>query len=157
MIFSRLKDKFRDLSPLKDTALLIGILAGIFLIGGLLWFFTGSARDRFLQDAVNRVMAGMDEPLRLNGVSDRMSLKRIPLGKWYNIDGSGDLILVFPLISGGAALPCGAVVNPGGKVDRVIPLGIHGAQLFRNLPQGILRIYIHRIETELARWGEEKQ
>jgi hypothetical protein len=99
----------------------------------------------------------MDEPLQLDGVLDMRSLKRIPLGKWYNIAGSADRILVFPLISGGAALPCGAVVSPDGKVARVIPLGDHGEQLFKNLPQGILRVYIHRIESELARWGGEKQ
>ncbi|GHV63495.1 hypothetical protein AGMMS49587_13710 [Spirochaetia bacterium] len=157
MSFSRLRDAVRQFPRLKDTAILLGWLAGLLLIGGLLWSLTEPARDRALQRAVNRVMADMDEPLRLDDALEGGGVKRIPLGKWYHAGGSNDRILIFPLINGGAAFPCGAVVNPGGTVERVIPLGVHGKQLFGNLPQGVLRVYIHRIEAELALWGEEKR
>jgi hypothetical protein len=137
-----------NLSRFKDTAGLCGALTALFLIGGLLWFFTGPARDRALLEAVNQVLSAIEEPLRLDGVPDREPVTRIPLGKWYTISGSEDRMLVFPLISGGSAIPCGAVVNPEGTVGRVIPLGTHGEQLFRDLPRNVLRVYIHRIEEE---------
>ncbi|GHT70424.1 hypothetical protein FACS1894110_21980 [Spirochaetia bacterium] len=156
MNFSRLKAAAAKFPRLMDAAVLFGWMAGLFLIGWGLWTYTEPVRGRLLQKAVNQVMANMDEPLQLNGVLEKEPVKRIPLGKWYSISGSADRILVFSLISGGAALPCGAVVNQGGKVERVIPLGVHGEQLFKNLPQGVLRVYIHRIEAELALWGEEK-
>ncbi|GHV02446.1 hypothetical protein FACS189485_02830 [Spirochaetia bacterium] len=148
MNFSRLKGGLANLSRFKDTAILIGWFAGLLLIGGLLWTLTEPVQGRFLQSAVNRVMLDIGEPLRLEGVPDSSSVNRIPLGKWYTISGSADRMLVFPLMSSGAVIPCGAVVKPGGKVERIIPLGVHGEQLFKTLPQGILRVYIHRIEEE---------
>jgi hypothetical protein len=64
-------------------------------------------------------------------------------------------MLIFPLLSGEAALPVGALLDGQGKVDRLIPLGNHGRQIFDRVPQGILKIYIHRIEAdeELIRKG----
>ncbi|GHU94616.1 hypothetical protein FACS189479_07580 [Spirochaetia bacterium] len=148
MNFSRIRDIAGKFPWLKDSCLLLGWMAGLFLVGGLLWSLTEPVRGRVLQKTVNRVMADTGESLRLSGALEKTPVKRMPLGTWYHIDGSDDRMLVFPLISGGAVFPCGAVVNPGGKVERVIPLGVHGEQLFKDLPQGILRIYIHRIEEE---------
>jgi hypothetical protein len=47
------------------------------------------------------------------------------------------------------------LLDSQGKVDRLIPLGNHGKQIFDRIPQGILKIYIRRIEAdeELIRRG----
>ncbi|GHV43602.1 hypothetical protein AGMMS49546_25670 [Spirochaetia bacterium] len=148
-----------NLPRMKDTGILLGWLAGLLLIGGLLWSLTEGVRNRGLQRAVNRLIAdaGINEPLQLNGVISGGPGKRMPLGTWFSADGAEDRVLVFPLISGGAALPCAAVVNPRGKVERIIPLGLHGEQVFKHLSQGILRVYIHRIEAELAPREKEQK
>jgi hypothetical protein len=134
---------------MKDLGILLGWLAGLLLIGGLFWSLTENVRSRGLQRVVNRVLADSGDPLRLSGVISGPG-KRIALGTWYNTGSSEDRVLVFPLISGSAVIPCVAVLDPQGKVEQIIPLGVHGEQVFRDLPQGILQIYKHRIEAELA-------
>jgi hypothetical protein len=147
-----------NLPKMKDAGILLGWLAGILLMGGLFWSLTDGARSRGLQRVVNRVIADADknESLRLNGLASGGPGKRIPLGKWYKAGSTEDRVLVFPLISGGAAIPCAAVVR-GGKVERIIPLGVHGEQVFRDLPRGVLQIYIHRIEAEAALREKEQK
>jgi hypothetical protein len=56
--------------------------------------------------------------------------------------------LVFPLVSGGAALSCGALIDTQGQVERIIPLGAHAEQAFERLTRRVLDLYIRRIEGE---------
>jgi hypothetical protein len=78
---------------------------------------------------------------------------RLPLGTAFTVEYSGTGgsagewdFLVFPLLSGGTSVSCGFLINSNGRVERIIPLGTHSEQAFERLPQGILDVYIRRIE-----------
>jgi hypothetical protein len=135
---------------LKNTALCAAWIAGLLLAGWLLWFFTESPRDRELVQRVNRILAARGENFSLSGIPIK-NRRRLPLGTEFTLE-SGDGVpavgsfLVFPLVSGGAALSCGALIDPQGRVERLIPLGTHGEQSFERVPAGILMAYIRRIE-----------
>jgi hypothetical protein len=140
---------------MKEAAILGGWIGGLVLIGALLWVLTGSARDRGLLQAVNRSLTAQKETLRLAEPLPRRFSDREPLGRRFSLENSTGCMLIFPLLNGESALPVGALLDGQGKVDRLIPLGNHGRQVFDRIPQGILKIYIRRIEAdeELIRKG----
>jgi hypothetical protein len=145
---------------LKGRALNAAWMAAFLLAGGLLWFLTGSLRENSLKRQVNAILDSREENFRLGGPL-RRGRRRIPLGIEFGLEspaggpeGEGAGIrrfLVFPLVSGGTAFSCGALIDSRGRVERIIPLGAHGEQAFERTPRGILDIYIRRIE------GEERQ
>jgi hypothetical protein len=141
----------------KDTAILGAWIGGLILAGILLWVLTGSLRDRGLLQAANRSLAAQKETVRLAEPLPRRLSGREPLGRRFSLEDSAGSILIFPLLNGGAALPVGALLDARGKVDRLIPLGSHGKQIFDRIPQGILKLYIRRIEAdeELIRRGRQ--
>jgi hypothetical protein len=141
---------------LKDRAIRAAWIAGLLLAGWLLWFFTASPRENGLKRQVNLILSSRGEDLRL-AAPLRRGRRGIPLGSEFSLEspaeGPGEerrSFLVFPLISGGTTLSCGALIDPQGRVERLIPLGAHGEQAFERVPRGILDVYIRRIE------GEEK-
>jgi hypothetical protein len=140
---------------LKGAAVLGAWIGGLALAGALLWVLTGSLRDRGLLQAVNRSLAAQRETVRLREPLPRRFSGPEPLGRRFSLANSAGSMLIFPLLDGGTFLPVGALLDAGGKVDRFIPLGNHGRQVFDRIPQGILRIYTRRIEAdeELLRRG----
>jgi hypothetical protein len=146
----------KDPGPkLRDTAILGGWIGGLVLAGVLLWVLTGSLRDQGLLRAANRSLAAQQETVRLTEPLSRRLPGREPLGRRFRLENSAGCMLIFPLLNGGAALPVGALMDDQGKVDRLIPLGNHGRQVFDRIPRGTLNIYIRRIEAdeELIRRG----
>jgi hypothetical protein len=119
------------------------------LAGGLLWFFTGSPREAALRRQVNAILAARGEQFALAGAL-RGGSRRIPLGMEFKLEGDGlpRSFLVFPLVSGSGILSCGALIDSQGKVERIIPLGTHGEQALERTAEGILQVYIRRIEGE---------
>jgi hypothetical protein len=144
------------MKDLRDRAVNAGWIAAFLLAGALLWFLTGSLRENGLKAQVNAILSSRGEDFRLGGVLRRR--RRIPLGIEFSLEapagesggGNGEFrsFLVFPLISGGGALSCGALIDSRGRVERIIPLGTHGEQAFERTSRGILDIYIRRIEGE---------
>jgi hypothetical protein len=143
---------------LKDRAIRAGWIAGLFLVGWLLWFFTGFPRENSLKRQVNLILNSRGEDFSL-AAPLRRGRRRISLGTEFSLEtpaknpGEEDRFrsfLVFPLVSGGTALSCGALIDSQGRVERLIPLGAHGEQAFERIPRGILDVYIRRVE------GEEK-
>jgi hypothetical protein len=143
---------------LRDRAVTAAWIAGLLLAGWFLWFSTGSLRERSLQRQVNSILISRGEPFRLNRALHR-GKRRLPLGAEFSLEeeisgglprDGGRTFLVFPLISGGTALSCGAFIDSQGRVERIIPLGAHGEQAFERMPRGILDVYIRRIEGEKA-------
>jgi hypothetical protein len=134
---------------LRDAAVNAAWIAGLLLAGWLLWFFSGSLRDEGLRRQVNAVLSGRGEQFSL-GEARRGRLRRIPLGTEFGLEG-GEVrsFLVFPLVSGGGALSCGALIDARGRVERIVPLGAHGEQAFERISKGILDAYIRRIEGGL--------
>jgi hypothetical protein len=142
---------------ITDRTIRAAWIAGLLLVGWSLWFFTGSARANSLKHQVNLILGSRGEDFRL-AAPLRRGWRGIPLGTEFSLEspaagsaGKGiRSFLVFPLVSGGTALSCGALIDSQGRVERLIPLGAHGEQVFERVPRGILDVYIRRIE------GEEK-
>jgi hypothetical protein len=132
------------MKDIKNIAVCAGWIAGLVLAGWLLFFFTAGPRDTALMRQVNRILTMQGEDFRLSARYERHS-RRLPLGTFF-VRESGGVFLVFPLISGGVSLTCGALIDTEGRVERIIPLGTHSAQAFERLSQGILDLYIRRIE-----------
>jgi hypothetical protein len=139
---------------LRDRAINAGWIAAFLLAGALLWFFSGPLRENGLKAQVNGILGSRGEDFRLAEPLRRR--RRIPLGIEFSLEApaeegegeEGRSFLVFPLISGGTALSCGALIDSQGRVERIIPLGTHGEQAFERTPRGILDIYVRRIEGE---------
>jgi hypothetical protein len=134
---------------LKNTLICAAWIAGLLLAGWLLWVFTEAPRDRGLVQRVNRILALRGEDFSLS--ASPAKTRRLPLGTEFGLEnGEGapgeGTFLVFPLVSGGAALSCGALIDPQGRVERLIPLGTHGEQIIERIPVGLLEAYIRRIE-----------
>lgn len=132
----------------KDLGIFAGWIGGILLIGGGLWFVTQPARTEILQETVNRVLADAGSSQYLEAPIPRGELpkRNIPLGTWYTLRNSTSRAVVFSLMSDGIFLPCMAVVSASGTVDEIIPLNSHAEQTFLQLPQGVVKTYIRRIE-----------
>lgn len=127
----------------------------ILLVGGLLWLFTRSFRMRRLTEDVNKALAqnwGGSVKV-LPGLPGGPSA--VLNGTWFEFQNSGDAsginnAFVFTLIRNGISAACVALVDDGGKVRTVIPLGGSARQITEELPRPVYRFYVKRIE-EAAR------
>jgi hypothetical protein len=133
----------------KDSFILVGWIAGILLIASLCWFLTQPVRERFLMDAVNRVLAAEEDGRRLSQPLLRAAGKgSARMGRWFALSGSNARVLVFTFIADGGSFPCAAVINSGGNVEELIPLSVHGKKMMSRVSPGVVRIYTRRIEGE---------
>ena len=132
---------------LKDRAILAGWIAGLILIASLLWSLSFPFRAFCLMRSANRVLIAMDDPRRLVAPLSHSSGNPVSLGCWYRLSDSGSLFYVFTLVQGGILVPCGAEISEAGKVIDIIPLGSHARQMMSRTPQGLIQMYIHRIES----------
>jgi hypothetical protein len=155
MINGELMSNRNSLIPtLKDSAVFVGWIAGLILIGALCWFLTQNLRSQFLLRSVNRALTQVEESKRFGDLGVPIGFKDLEkdtprIGSWFTVKGrEGYRVLVFSLISGANFLPCAAVVNAGGRVEDIVPLSSHGAKSFKEVPQGVLQLYIRRIEGD---------
>ena len=140
------------LAELKDRAVLAGWIGGLLLAGLLLWTVTVSLRGRFLMRAVNRILEEEGVPCRLASVmTGGNRAPGSPMGTWYTLTEGESLFFVFTLFREGITIPCGALVNPAGKVEELIPLSGHGAETMDRIPRGVIEVYIRRIEASFGR------
>lgn len=131
---------------IRNAAINAAWIAGLLLAGWLLWFFTAPLREAGLRRQVNAILISRGEQFSL-GETPQGGKRRIPLGTEFGLEGDETRsFLVFPLLSGGGALSCGALIDSHGRVERLIPLGTHGEQALERTPKGILDVYIRRIE-----------
>jgi hypothetical protein len=73
------------------------------------------------------------------------------MGVWYSVLDSTADMFVFAVIWDGILLPCGAFVSPEGKVEDLIPLSGHAANLLDQIPRNMMGMYIRRIEAAAAK------
>jgi hypothetical protein len=73
------------------------------------------------------------------------------MGSWYTLTEGEGLFFVFTLFREGITIPCGALVNPAGKVEELIPLSGHGMETMDRIPRGVIEVYIRRIEASSGR------
>jgi hypothetical protein len=134
---------------LKDRAILLGWVAGLVLISIVLWSFSYPFRAVSLMRATNRVLIAMDDERRLAAPIAHPPAGLTPLGCWYQVLDSNSNFFVFAIMRDGILVPCGAEVTEKGEVH-IIPLGSHARQIMERIPQSVIQIYIHRIESAAA-------
>jgi hypothetical protein len=140
----------KELIPvLKDRAIFLGWVAGLAIICVMLWSFTYSFRATCLMRSTNKVLISMIDERRLIAPLRRPPASPAPLGCWYSMHNSNSLFFVFTIMREGILVPCGAEISEKGEVT-IIPLGSHARQLFERIPQSIIQVYIHRIESSGA-------
>jgi hypothetical protein len=135
-------------AELKDRAVLAGWIGGLVLAGLLLWAGTASLRGRFLMRAVNRILEEENVSYRLKSA---MTGGKGPMGTWYTLADREGVFFVFTLFREGITIPCGALVNPAGQVEELVPLSGHGAETIDRIPQGVIDVHIRRIEAAFGR------
>jgi hypothetical protein len=135
-------------SGIKDRAIFLGWIAAVLLIGTLLWTLTTSIREISLLKSVNRIFISRNDARRLEApVHIKKSAGKLsPLGTWYTQTNSKDNFFVFAIMWNGVLAVCGAPVSGDGDVREIIPLSIHAEQILKQIPPGVVRTYIRRIE-----------
>jgi len=150
----------KDPMLLKNTALLVGWIAGLVLVAGIVWFLTQPVRNHFLLKAVNQVLEQSGNPFRLGLPVSPAALNAgvSKMGSWYTmglpgqagdidrIQQDGTRAFIFTFIGEGIFFPCAAVVAPGGTVVEFIPLSSHGEKMLKRVSPEILKLYARRIE-----------
>jgi hypothetical protein len=131
---------------LKDRLILLGWIAGLLLAASLIWSLTFPLRAASLMRAVNKTLdAAGDERIIISALPGRFA-KPAPMGIWYRLYGSDTLFFVFVIMRDGILVPCGVEIGKDGKAADVVPLGSHARQVIGRIPQGVIQIYIRRIE-----------
>jgi hypothetical protein len=136
---------------LRDRAILCGWIAGLILLGILIWGLTQGLQANYLMRAVNRVFIDREDSRRIDIIRDKRPITVNPMGVWYSVIDSSVDMFVFAIIQDGILIPCGALVSPEGKVTELLPLGGHAAQALDRLPPSVVGMYIRRVETAAAR------
>jgi len=131
----------------RDSAIFCCWIAGLLLIGSLCWFLTRPVRSEFLLRSVNRAWTQSGQTERLQGPIDPKTMKPelSRLGFWYSVDDENQA-LVFTMMTDGVFLPCAAIVDQQGKVEKILPLNSGGEKSLDRVPEKVLQLYIRRIE-----------
>ena len=138
-------------SVLKDRGIFLGWVAGLALIALLLWSLSFPFRANRLMESTNRVLASMEDTRVLSAPLSQPFAAPVPLGCWYRLADSGSLFFVFVIMRDGILVPCGAEMSVYGEVTEVLPLGSHARRVFDRIPQGLIQVYVRRIETAAAK------
>jgi len=137
-------------SALKDRAVFAGWVAALVLIAALLWSLSFPFRSDCLMRATNKILISMNDNRHLAAPVLRPFAGPAPLGCWYRLYESGSLFFVFVIMREGILVPCGAEISGQGEVVEIIPLGNHARQVMEQIPQGLIQVYIRRIESAAA-------
>jgi len=137
-------------SALKDRAVFAGWIAALILIAALLWSFSFPFRADCLMRAANKVLISMEDHRHLAAPVLRPPAGPAPLGCWYRLYESNSLFFVFAIMREGILVPCGAEISDEGKIVEIIPLGNHARQVMNQIPQGLIQVYVRRIESAAA-------
>jgi hypothetical protein len=141
----------KDFIPvIKDRAIFLGWIAGLVIISILIWSFSYPFRAACLMRSTNKVLISMADEKRLAAPLLHPPTVPVPLGCWYRLANSNSLFFVFTIMREGILVPCGAEISENGDV-LISPLGSHARQLYERIPQNIMQVYIHRIESSVGR------
>jgi hypothetical protein len=125
----------------------IAWVVGILLFCCFLFVITQSVQNTVLIQAINKVLAQTEESRYLG--------EKIPgrsaLGNWYQVcDARGNpegKALFFSIMDNGILIPCLAFTS-GDGID-ILPLNNHAKAVFKYIPQGVIDMYLRRIEKEV--------
>ena len=143
------KQAHKDMTLIKNTAILAGWIAGLIILAGLIWFFTQPVRNRIMLNAVNQVLEHSGDTRRLDApLSPGMITPGLHrTGSWYTMAGqTANRVFVFAFTAEGTFFPCAAVVTPEGNVEEFIPLNNHAERMLKRLSPEIIKLYTRRIE-----------
>ena len=136
------------LSPiLKDRLILLGWIAGLLLAASLAWALTFPYRADSLMRSVNKALDAAGDTREIFSPLPRGYTKSAPMGFWYRLYGSDSLFFVFVIMNEGTLVPCGVEIDKGGKAVDVVPLGSYARQVIGRIPQGVIQVYIRRVES----------
>ncbi|MCL2721478.1 MAG: hypothetical protein FWD47_09085 [Treponema sp.] len=131
---------------IKDKVVLSCWIAGLLLLISVLWIATTPLQANYLLRTINNVFISNNDSRRVAQHIQIKNRKADILGYWYQMNNSADKMFVFAVFQNGILVPLGAIVSSDGNVIEVIPLGAHAVQVFKDLPESILQMYINRIE-----------
>jgi hypothetical protein len=144
------------LRELKDRSLFIGWIAGLVILGVLVWTLSRSFLTNDLMRSVNRSMEADGNAMRVSVTKSLPPFKHAPLGIWYSIRGSNDLLFVFTVFQNGVLSVYGARLTPEYRISEIIPVSAHSRQTFTRLSPGIIEIFTRRIESAAAQWSNNE-
>jgi hypothetical protein len=146
-----------DLTPvIKDRLILAGWIAGLMVAITLLWSMTFHFRATVLMYSANKALISMGDQRRLLSPLPRAPVESVPMGHWYRLLESGSLFFIFGIMRDGILIPCGAEITEDGKVSGIIPLSSHARKALGHIPQGVVNVYVQRIESAVAAAKEKK-
>jgi hypothetical protein len=131
---------------LKDRLILLGWIAGLLLAASLAWSLSFPYRSALLMRSVNKTLeAAEDKRIIFNPLPRRFTNPAL-MGFWYRVYESDSLFFVFVIMNEGILVPCGVEINGEGKAVDLVPLGSHARQIIGRIPQGVIQVYLRRIE-----------
>ena len=139
---------------LKDRGVLFTWITGLLLLISLIWILTQPLQANNLLRTVNSVFINNDDSRRLGSYLRTKKGKTGLLGYWYSMYNSSEKMFVFGVFQNGILIPLGAVVSADSKVEEIIPLSAHAVQIYDELSESILQIYINRIEEAAANFAQ---
>lgn len=137
-------------SVVKDRVVFAGWVAALAIIAAVMWSLSFPFRADCLMRVTNKILISMDDNRRLAAPVLRPFAEPAPLGCWYRLYESGSLFFVFAVMREGILVPCGAEISEQGKIVEIIPLGNHARQVIDQIPQGLIQVYVCRIESAAA-------
>ena len=134
---------------LRDKAIFAGWIGGLLLLAGFCWFLSQPSRNLFLQRAVNRSLESSGDFIRLEGPLPPADAAK--MGNYFSFTDSSRFVnsgkvFVFTFVNEGVFFPCAAILGADGRVEELIALNSQGKMILERVSQGILNLYIRRIE-----------
>jgi hypothetical protein len=142
------------LSPaVKDRLILLGWIAGLLLSVSLIWSLSFPYRSACLMRAVSWALESAGDARLIISPLPNQFARPAPMGFWYRLYESDSLFFVFVIMNEGILVPCGVEINKYGKAADIVPLGSHARQVLGRIPQGVIQVYLHRIESAASSGG----
>jgi hypothetical protein len=136
------------LSPIvKDRLILLGWIAGLLLAASLAWSLSFPYRSAFLMRSVNKSLEAAGDTRKVLSPLPRGFTKLALMGFWYRLYETDSIFFVFAIMNEGILVPCGVEISGDGKAVGIVPLGSHARQIIGRIPQGVIQVYISRIES----------
>ena len=136
------------LSPIvKDRLILLGWITGLLLAASLAWSLSFPYRSALLLRSVNKALEAAGDTREVSSPLPRGGTRPALMGLWYRLYESDSLFFVFVIMNEGVLVPCGVEINKDGKAAGIVPLGSHARQVIGRIPQGVIQVYIRRVES----------
>jgi hypothetical protein len=136
----------KNIQDLRNKAVLLGWIAGLLLLISLIWIFSQPLQAHYLLRSINYVFINNNDERRVISYIKKKPGKTDLMGYWYSMYNTKDNMFVFMVFKDGILIPLGAIVSDNGNVMELIPLSAHAVQIFDNMPQSILQMYVRQIE-----------